>query len=237
MVDCLILAGGLGTRLRSAVKNVPKPMADINGQPFLHWQLEYLARQGIERVVLSVGYKSEKITSHFGPKYLNMDIEYEDEAKPLGTGGAILNALKRIHTKDFFILNGDTFFPVDCNLMINIYRKNKHLALLMATFSSDKDNRYGALDICSETQKLLGLKSAKSKIGDNANGGVYLSNKKCWLELAPKVDLGVKLSFEDDLIPLFIKNGFSLMTHKFDAMLIDIGTPDDYIKARKILPI
>ena len=101
MVDCLILAGGLGTRLRPAVKNVPKPMADINGQPFLHWQLEYLARQGIERVVLSVGYMSEKITSHFGPRYLNMEIEYEEEDTPLGTGGAIINALKTIQTNDF----------------------------------------------------------------------------------------------------------------------------------------
>ena len=237
MVDCLILAGGLGTRLRPAVKNVPKPMADINGQPFLHWQLEYLARQGIERVVLSVGYMSEKITSHFGPRYLNMEIEYEEEDTPLGTGGAIINALKTIQTNDFFILNGDTFFPVDFNLMINSYRKNSKPALLMATFPSDKDNRYGALEICSDTHKLLGLKSSRSTIGENANGGVYLCNKKSWLDLVSKVDLDLKLSFEDDLIPLFIKTGFSLMTHKFESMLIDIGTPDDYIKARKILPI
>ena len=234
MLDCIILAGGLGTRLRSVVSNVPKPMADINGRPFLEWQLEYLNRQGIRRVILSIGYKGDIIQSHFGSKFVGLDIEYAYEKKPLGTGGGILSAMTKVRTKNFFVFNGDTFFPVDCKKMITTFEQKKHPVILMATFSADKSNRYGALNICSETQRLWGLQSAKSRSGDNANGGVYLCNKETWVKSSQDMAPNTNLSFEDDLIPIMLRSGYSLMTESFDDVLIDIGTPDDYRKAKEI---
>ncbi|MDW8464053.1 MAG: NTP transferase domain-containing protein [Geminocystis sp.] len=90
--ECLILAGGLGTRLRQMVNDVPKPMAPINGKPFLEYLLRYLNSQGIRRVVLSVGYMKEKIVDHFGSRFMDMEIVYSVEEEPLGTGGAIVRA-------------------------------------------------------------------------------------------------------------------------------------------------
>jgi D-glycero-alpha-D-manno-heptose 1-phosphate guanylyltransferase len=108
----IILAGGLGTRLQSVVKDIPKSMADIAGKPFLEYQLNYLESQKIEHIILSVGYKYESIQNHFGSKYKNISISYAIEKEPLGTGGAVINALKEVKEDSVFILNGDTFFPI-----------------------------------------------------------------------------------------------------------------------------
>jgi D-glycero-alpha-D-manno-heptose 1-phosphate guanylyltransferase len=108
--ECVILVGGQGTRLRSVVQDIPKPMADINGKPFLEYLLYFLHRQGCRHVVLSVGYKHEIIENYFGNQYLNLKIDYAIEEEPLGTGGGIKNSLGFISQNDFFLLNGDSFF-------------------------------------------------------------------------------------------------------------------------------
>ena len=107
----IILAGGFGTRLSTVVKDVPKPMAPINGKPFLHFIFKELQQQQIQKVVLSVGYLKEIIQAYFKEEYLGITIEYAIEEVPLGTGGGIKNALKKIET-DAYILNGDTFFDI-----------------------------------------------------------------------------------------------------------------------------
>lgn len=234
LADCIILAGGLGTRLRPVVSDVPKPLAVINDRPFLEWQLEYLARQGIRKVVLCVGYKREFIISHFGSEFLDMSIEYSIEKYPLGTGGAILNALEKIDTEAFYVLNGDTFFPINCDEMMDDYMNNECPSILLAVFSANKDKQYGALSICPRTKQLLGIFSSKAKVGDYSNGGVYLCNKELWLKFSKTQTRNLKLSLEDDLIPNMLKNGFKLFTKVFSDELIDIGTPEDYQRAQKI---
>src|SRR5258706_15318901 len=108
-IPAIILAGGLGTRLRGVVSDLPKSMAPVNGKPFLHYIFRYLVKQNISEVVLSVGYKHETIRDFFASEYLGITIQYAIEAEPLGTGGGIKKAFQSVD--DFaFVLNGDTFF-------------------------------------------------------------------------------------------------------------------------------
>ncbi len=101
--EAIILAGGLGTRLKETIPEGPKSMAPVSGRPFLEYQLDYLDRWGIRRVILSVGYQKEKIISHFGNEYKSLEIEYAIEEEPLGTGGAIINALQFVRGFSTFI--------------------------------------------------------------------------------------------------------------------------------------
>ena len=114
MPSAVILAGGLGTRLRSVVSDVPKPMAPVGGRPFLEYQLEYWINQGISRFVLSVGYRHEAITEHFGSRYKGVELEYAVEEQPLGTGGGLLLAAEKLkQDTPFLLLNKDTYFKTD----------------------------------------------------------------------------------------------------------------------------
>src|SRR5690242_229368 len=101
----IILAGGFGTRLQSVVRDIPKPMAEISGKPFLEYLLRYLEQQGIKKSILSIGYKWETIQHHFGDSFGGMKLEYSVESEPLGTGGAILKAVQSTDEEKFFVLN------------------------------------------------------------------------------------------------------------------------------------
>jgi len=111
-VEAVVLAGGLGTRLRAAVSDVPKPMAPVQGRPFLERLLDYWIGQGVQRAVLAVGYMHETVRKHFGEQYRNCAIDYSVEQQPLGTGGALVQTLPLVQGKTFLVLNGDTYFAV-----------------------------------------------------------------------------------------------------------------------------
>ena len=118
MPSAVILAGGLGTRLRSAVPDLPKPMAPIGGRPFLEYQLDYWIVQGISRFVLSVGYRHEAIMQHLGTRYKGIELEYAIEKRPLGTGGGLLLAAEKASRGGpFLLLNGDTYFAADWKVL------------------------------------------------------------------------------------------------------------------------
>src|SRR6516164_4263572 len=108
MIECIVLAGGRGTRLQPVVRHLPKPMADIAGRPFLWWLLTRLNQQGVGRVILSLGYKSEAIQNYFGSEFEGMQIVYCIESAPLGTGGAMKCALRKASEPQVVVLNGDT---------------------------------------------------------------------------------------------------------------------------------
>ena len=116
-MEAIILCGGLGTRLRSVIKDIPKPMADINGAPFLQILLEFLLRQGVKKVILAVSYKFEVIQGFFGSDFKGLKLIYSVENTPLGTGGAIKQALEFADENENFVLNGDTFFDIDLSVL------------------------------------------------------------------------------------------------------------------------
>ncbi|MCC2666944.1 MAG: hddC 2, partial [Gammaproteobacteria bacterium] len=144
-MQAIILAGGFGTRLQSVVKNTPKPMALIQGKPFLAYLLDYLKSHQVTHVILSVHYLREQIQDFFKANYKGIDICYAIEEQPLGTGGAILNAFHSINTREpVFVINGDTFLQLDYQAMFAQHQKTSP-RMTMALRKMANCNRYGVV--------------------------------------------------------------------------------------------
>ena len=232
MTTAIILAGGLGTRLKGTVPNLPKPMAPFLDRPFLEYQMDYWIEQGINRFILSIGYMKEIIVNHFGSSYHGASIEYVDEDTPLGTGGGLMLAAQEL-TETFLVLNGDTFIEVDLNKLFK-FHKESHSEWTFSLFRADQPNRYMGMDVNSHGE-ILSLKSAIGEIGCLANGGAYLINPSAIDKLSYKKDK--KVSLEDDLLTDFIATGGLLYGMECSGKFIDIGIPEDYRRAETILPI
>lgn len=214
--EAIILCGGLGTRLRSVISDVPKPMAPIKNKPFLAFVLEYLKKQNISRVVLAVSYKYEIIQEYFGNSYLGMQILYSIEKEPLGTGGAILEALNLINSDSCYVLNGDTFF--DINLSYLNLKDGKICVALKHMVNFD---RYGSVDI-DKDGNIITFNEKKFIPDGLINGGIYLISK----DIFTPYKVNGKFSFEE----FFQVNFLSLRAKAcvFDNYFIDIGIPQDY---------
>ena len=227
----IILAGGLGTRLKKTVPNLPKPMAPIRDRPFLEHQMDYWIKQGINRFILSVGYLKELIIEHFGNTYKGIPIEYAIENEPLGTGGGLLLAEKGL-TEPFLVLNGDTFIEVDLDNLYEFHLERKS-EWTFSLFRTSQFERYMGIDV-SPNGEILSLKSESKESSGLANGGVYLIEPSVLGSLAFKA--GDKASLEDELLPNFISNGGVLYGKECKGKFIDIGVPEDYYQAIDILP-
>jgi len=230
VTTAIILAGGLGTRLKKVVQDLPKPMAPIRDRPFLEYQMDYWIDQGISKFIVSVGYISEIITSHFGNRYRSAQINYVHENTPLGTGGALLLASHDL-TEPFLVLNGDTFFAVDLN---NLYLfHNEHNAeWTLSLFRSKEIDRYMGVEL-SINGEILELISQENQIDILVNGGVYLIDPSAISRL--NFNPGIKSSLEDQLLPSFLSLGGKLFGVEYYGKFIDIGVPEDYFRAQKIL--
>lgn len=227
-MEAIILAGGAGTRLQSVVRDVPKPMADINGRPFLCYLLDYLSTQDINKVLLSVGYRYKIIQDYFGLQYKTLDIRYVIEDKPLGTGGAIRKALELISGDDAVVLNGDTFFNLDLRKMINFHYTEGSMLTIAVKPMYDFD-RYGTVII--KDSRVFGFEKKTFKHFGYINGGVYAMNKA----ISKFFDYGKDaFSFEIDVLHKKI-NDIHSSAFISDGYFIDIGIPDDYKKAQKEL--
>lgn len=214
--EAIILCGGLGTRLRSVISDVPKPMAPIKNKPFLAFVLEYLKKQNISRVVLAVSYKYEIIQEYFGNSYLGMQILYSIEKEPLGTGGAILEALNLINSDSCYVLNGDTFFDVNLDRL-----KLDNSDICVALKPMKNFDRYGSVDIDNNSY-ISTFNEKKFTSNGLINGGVYLIKKNIFNSF----NLPNKFSFEE-----FFQENFLIFNAKatvFDDYFIDIGIPQDY---------
>jgi len=229
-MEALILAGGMGTRLRSVVHDVPKPMANIAGRPFLAYLMDYWISQGISRFTLSVSYKKDKIIDFFGTKYKNTSIAYLEELEPLGTGGALILASQTL-SDTFVVLNGDTLFKVNLSKFIRNHLDSKS-NWTVALFNADESDRYGKINIDS-IGRINNFQSGKSQVGQLSNGGVYIINPKILRESSFKI--GTKYSLEEEIIPTLINDGNHFFGFKEEAEFLDIRVPADYFKAQEIL--
>ncbi len=227
-MEVIILAGGFGTRLQSIVKNVPKPMVDINGMPFLSFIMDYLVRHGVSKVLLSVGYKHEIIENYFGSRYKNLDIEYIIEEEPLGTGGAIKKALEQVKGKAVIVMNGDTFFNLDIKKIVD-FHFGKDAMLTLAVKPMHNYDRYDS--IIFEDNKIIDFADKSFKSFGHINGGVYVLSKKILNYFG---EFKKNFSFE---IEFLRKTIHEITVYPFisDSYFIDIGIPEDYRKAQKEL--
>ena len=228
MHPVLILAGGFGTRLKSVVPDLPKPLADINGKPFLWWLLQELENQGAKDVYLSVGYMHEHIQNYFGPKFNQVNLHYIIETEPLGTGGAILNACQQIPVQEILILNGDTLAKTDLNSFVT-FAKDYSSKLFLAVAKVADAGRYGTVILSGK--QITGF-AEKGKTGEGLiNAGIYLLNKSLFNDF----DLPHKFSFETEILMKHLST-LNLTAYEQVSDFIDIGIPEDYALAQEKVP-
>ena len=230
--EAIVLAGGLGTRLRSVVADVPKPMAAIGGRPFLEYLLDHWIDQGIRRFTLSVGYRHEVIVDHFGDAYRGAAIRYAVERSPLGTGGALLGTLATFSIEaPVLLLNGDTFFAVDLDRLSEFATKTA-ADVSFALFETSDRERYMGIALDSQG-RILELQ-AQHQSPHLANGGVYWLRPDALREQAAVAE--APQSLETDLFPALLRAGRKLCGCVFQGTFIDIGLPDDFRRAQDLLP-
>lgn len=223
--QAIILAGGLGTRLRSAVPDLPKCMAPVAGRPFLYYVINALRRQGITSFIFSLGYKHEIIEDYLATDFSTLDYKIVVEQEPLGTGGAIRLACTQADKPDVFIANGDTLFDINAATLWQAHKNNK-AACTLALKPMQQFDRYGVVET-DEKGKVISFKEKQYYEQGNINGGIYLLNAELFLHTSwPE-----KFSFEKD----FLEKKGNLFAFIQQGYFIDIGIPADYRQAQQDL--
>lgn len=225
----VILAGGLGLRLRSVVSDRPKVMAEVAGKAFLERQLKLLKSFGLVDILICVGYGKEMILDYFedGSK-LNMNIAYSIEHDLLGTGGAIKNA-ESLLNKTFLVVNGDTYLELDYEKFVRFHRSNKAL-VTVALVEVEDSLRYGHVEVTHENQ-VVAFKEKQSIAfpkSDLVNAGVYSMNR----QLLKHIPDNKGISLEREIFPKLIEAGFPIFGYKTAGFFVDIGIPEDLRRAQ-----
>lgn len=220
-VPCLILAGGLGTRLRSVLKDMPKPMAPIAGRPFLEYLVRWVRQAGFVNLILCVSYGAENIRDYFKDgASLDMRISYSLEPQPLGTWGAIRLAAESLPADDFLVLNGDSWLQVDLAQLLELHRRMRGVATVAAVEIADGGSRFGSLQL-DEAGRVVEFAEKPEQNSSLVNGGVYMFSKKA-LAVAP----ANASSLEREVFPALISHG--LYALRVRGYFIDIGVPEEY---------
>ncbi|MEP7254137.1 MAG: nucleotidyltransferase family protein [Ferruginibacter sp.] len=229
-LEAIILAGGLGTRLRTVVSDLPKCMAPVAGKPFLYYVIKHLEKQGVDKFIFSLGYKHEMIEAWLNEQYPLMFMQTSIEEEPLGTGGAIKLACGLATEKNILILNGDTLFNVDTKKLFAFHKTNDADCTLSLKPMQDF-NRYGVVEL-NEDNSIASFKEKKQYKNGLINGGVYVLNRNKFLQ----EDLPQKFSFEKDYLEQYFdkRKMYGVVQ---DAYFIDIGIPEDYARAQVELRI
>ena len=228
--EAIILAGGLGTRLRNAIPDLPKCMAPVAGRPFLFYVINYLRSQGIEKFIFATGYMHEIIEEYLNSQFPTLNFECSVEKEPLGTGGAIQLALGKAKEQDLVIVNGDTLYKVDLHKAFLFHTQHQAECTILLKPMINFD-RYGVVE--TNAGNLVDkFKEKQFYQKGNINGGIYLLNKDKFLD----EEFPAKFSFETD----YLEKALSLSKGKKrritgqvqDEYFIDIGIPEDYNRAQ-----
>lgn len=225
-MECIILAGGLGTRLQSVVQDVPKCMAPVNGKPFLHYLFDYAERQGCSRIMLSLGHKHEYILEWLKAQQRAFSIDYVIENEPLGTGGGIQLAIKEAREPFVFVLNGDTFFDVPLAELSAFHTQHNAETTLALKFMKNFD-RYGIVNT-GDTGAINSFEEKQYRSEGNINGGIYCIDVNAFLDKR----LPEKFSFEKDYLETFVRDS-RFYGYLCNNYFIDIGIPEDYYRAEQ----
>jgi D-glycero-alpha-D-manno-heptose 1-phosphate guanylyltransferase len=226
-MQAIILAGGLGTRLKSVVADKPKALSPVAGKPFLHFIIQYLQNQGITSFIFSLGYLSNQVLIFLQEAYPNLNYQYTIEEIPLGTGGGIKKAIELATEPNVLIVNADTYFDVALQQLFQLHAvANAHCTIALKHMTSF--DRYGTVEL-NQNNRIISFKEKKYTPSGLINGGYVLLNKSYFLEKSAV--LPTVFSFEKDflevLLPKMTVQGFIS-----EGFFIDIGIPEDYEKAQ-----
>jgi D-glycero-alpha-D-manno-heptose 1-phosphate guanylyltransferase len=223
MREAIVLAGGFGTRLRAVVPDLPKPMAPVAGRPFLEILLTSLAAKGFERVVLSLGFLADTVVRHFGSSYAGMELEYEIETTPLGTGGAIRAALERCRAPAVCVLNGDTYLDLEADALWSLWEQRGEPVIVARHV--DDTARYGRLRVDDGRVR---------RFAEKGEAGPGLINAGCYLVPRALLDgfaVGQAFSFETEFLAQAVAQR-DISVFVSEGHFIDIGIPEDYARAQ-----
>jgi D-glycero-alpha-D-manno-heptose 1-phosphate guanylyltransferase len=232
--EAIILAGGLGTRLRSVVPDVPKCLAPVAGKPFLYYVIAHLRKQGIRNFIFSVGYKNEAVIAFVNREFLSLgrqglsDFKFSIEEQPLGTGGAIKLSGEKVSDHDIIVCNGDTLFKIDLQKLSNFHlQHNADCTLCLKPMNNFE--RYGVVEI-NDDGSIKSFKEKRFYQSGLINGGIYALNVRNFM----KESLPEKFSFEQHYLERYTgkRRLWGLIQ---DEYFIDIGIPEDYEKAGRDL--
>lgn len=223
-MQAIILAGGKGTRLFPLTLTVPKPMVPVADKPFLYYLLKMLKKEGVTKVIFSVGYLGQQIKQYFSEQWDELELIYVTEEEPLGTGGAIAACMDQVSDHQVLVINGDTFCQIDLKQMLRSHQQQK-AEITIALKEMLNFDRYGTVDIQDHHIKQFNEKTKVVK--GLINTGTYCLNKNIFTQY----NMPEKFSFETDFIQAKIKQ---LTSNAFitDGYFIDIGIPEDYKKAQ-----
>lgn len=229
MIPVLILAGGLGTRLRGVIGEKPKPLAEVAGRPFLWWLLHHLEAQGGSEVFLSVGYRHELVSETFGERFGRIRLRYVIEDEPLGTGGAILNAIRQMPSEEFLICNGDTLALLDLARFVDeAHRSECDVAIALADVPDA--SRYGSVVVGEDG--IVRRFVEKGVTGPaSINAGVYFLRRDAMTDRS----LPQRFSFEQDFLAGEL-SALRVVGLRVVSAFIDIGIPEDYSLAQTRVP-
>jgi D-glycero-alpha-D-manno-heptose 1-phosphate guanylyltransferase len=225
--EVIILAGGLGTRLKPVLSDLPKSLAPVAGRPFLAYLLDFAKKQGIDKFIFALGYKTELIET-FVRQYLpGGSYIFSVEEEPLGTGGALYKACQQVTGLSTLVFNADSFFGVSL-LHLSIIHELRRAACTLALKPMKNFDRYGAVEL--DNQIITGFTEKKYHATGLINGGIYALSKEAFL----KKKFPPVFSFEQDYLQKEYTNRdiYGLVS---DQYFIDIGVPEDYQLAQREL--
>ena len=223
MKEVIILAGGLGTRLKEVIKELPKCLAPIGEKTFLYFCLENLKKQGFEKFIFALGYQSEKVINYIESQNFGIDYKFSVEEEQLGTGGCIKKAFTQCKSEDVLVVNGDTFFYFDINSFFKFHILQESIFSIALT-QVNNNERYGSVEI-DKNAEVIAFKEKNNSNNSNINTGFYFVNKKFNFNNFPD-----KFSIEKDFFEDKNRN-IKIYAKVFNGDFLDIGTPDDYSKS------
>jgi NDP-sugar pyrophosphorylase family protein len=225
-VTAVILAGGMGTRLRKVVSDRPKVMAQINGKPFIAYLLDQLVAAGIGRVIISTGYMADILEDTFGTRYNDLHVDYCREETPLGTAGALKLAGQAVDTEQCLVMNGDSYTKFDPLLLLMNHKKTDANITIVIKKVEDS-SRYGTIQMNEQNKIIKFMEKGIGKGFAFINAGVYIMNSST----IQKIQKNTPCSLEYDFFPAMI--GKNIYGYEAEGRFIDIGTPESYAKAEK----
>jgi NDP-sugar pyrophosphorylase family protein len=229
-VKALILVGGKGTRLRTLISYKPKVLAPIGERPFLEILVRYLRVQGIRHLVMCTGYLADEIERTFGDgRSCDVSIDYSREGTALGTAGAVKLARSCLgDATDFLVLNGDSFLEIDFRDFMIFHRRHDDAVATIAVLRMEDASRYGTVNVEASGRISGFVEKASSSAAGLVNGGVYAFSQAIWQYLPEG-----PASLERDVFPRLIDQ--KIYAQEQQGTFVDIGTPEEYVRAQRIL--
>jgi NDP-sugar pyrophosphorylase family protein len=228
--DAVVLCGGMGLRLQSVIGEAPKGMAEVSGRPFLELLLRQLCRHGFRRAILAVGYQRDAIRMHFGDHAFGFELVYSEETSPLGTGGALRNAVEHIASDSLLVMNGDSYTNVDLTHFLDYCRESAADAgVVVVPADGRSDCGFVLLD---GDGRMEGFNEKQAPVDASyVNAGIYLLSRQELLDI-PTVEA---VSLERELLPRWLREGREIKGFIYSGPCVDIGTPERYRLAQSAL--